>query len=198
MGLKSKLLIILLFLVLSLGFLMWLFLYSSLTANILFTIPLRRGYQEIYWKTESYVKVPERKYPPFDPIYTFVVQPPKGDIYALFGKFESLDSINGIVSIKGYDGKIYNFQFGENLKKLDNKLLPDSSFSVPENQEVKRVLVKNNIISVDSKPYSKESRVEVQWDDNRSLLKILQDYSKNPLVPLNNDSEKLFTFIKRD
>lgn len=170
----------------------WALLFSSYLANISFVIPLRLSFQENLWAAQKLIIKPVRRVPPFDPIYTIQVQAPENGhyVYALWGKFDSVDINTDIVKLKGFDGNTYTFVVGNNWKEIDN-----GSLGLPPAKPFDTVFI-NNHINVDTSPYTKDSVIVIRWDDARTLYQLEREYAADPAIPLNKNSKLEFSFSK--
>lgn len=168
--------------------LFWLIFYSTFIANNTLIITLRKWHQNTSWNIKKLFLGKSNSAVPFKPTNTFQVQKwMDTNVYTFYRTFVKTNKEEGFIYIKGYDNKtyIFNISTGFVVNQTD---LSFSKVTITPNQD---------IINVDELPFTEESKIQIVWDDTRTLNQILSDYKDDKLKPLNYDSSRFFSLTKR-
>jgi|CXWL01.1.fsa_nt_gi hypothetical protein len=168
-------------------FLFWAVFYSTILSNNPQVILLRSWYQNTFVNTKRAFIPKDQKVASFDSIYTFQVQRwMDTNVYRFSGTFVKMDSTLNMIHLLGKDNVTYVFRLSnEFIKGQQDVTSPVSYFP---NQDI--INIKDDL------PFTKNSKIDIFWDDGRTLKEILDDYSKTPLKPLNDDSNRYFFLTK--
>lgn len=181
--LSILLVLVVIFLLISFNFV----LYSATLANTQQIINLRDRYQNIFY---GVIRVFQKEKQPilFNPIYTFTVREWNGSYYYTFtGTFVKSDLENALIYIKAENGKLYPFRVSKKFIEQQTEFKLNNLGYSPITDSV----------NIDDLPLSESNHIKITWDDDRTLSKILSDYSKSKNTPLNEDSKLFFNITKR-
>ena len=163
----------------------WGVFYSKHLSNYSFTYSARKSYQEIYWKMLSLTNQRSRPFPPFNPIYTFLISDKETNgsyIYLFLGKFDRVEVETKTIYLIGFDQVIYPFRISE-TQLVHWTVIPNSLEITPSGALYD---------DVHQKLFSQDTVIQVQWSDQRVLTRILADYSNNSRKPLNLEGTTRF------
>lgn len=163
--------------------------YSVNLANLSFIIPLRNWYQDTYWKAEWLFSKPQRRFPPFDPVYNLYTDGIVSNEtfhYIFRGYFVKLDDLNKLIFLGDSQGKRFIF-YNDSWKENANTDNDFPMFQITGNFPYGRGAQSH--VTIRGKDYlsnlPKNTIFEVRWTDTRSLKQIEKDYALNPDKPLN-------------
>jgi len=185
-----KLIVVITSIITIFSFLFWIVFYSVSFANQPSIISLRSWYQYTFWSTKDIFLEKENSAIPFEPVYTFQVQKwMDTNVYTFYGKFVSIDTLQQIIYLQGYDSKTYTFRVSNEFIKRQG-YFDFVGINYAPNQD---------IVNIDNLPFTENSKIKIFWDDSRTLKQIMSDYSENPSEPLNfiSGSNRFFSLTKR-
>jgi len=168
-------------------FLFWILFYSISPSNQTSIISLRNWYQHTFFSAKRVFIPKNERVANLDSIYTFQVQKwMDTNVYRFSGTFVKMDNASNVIHLLGKDNETYVFRLSSEF--INSQQSVTSPVSYFPNQDI--VNIKDDL------PFTNKTKIELFWDDNRTLKEILTDYSKAPLEPLNNDSNRFFFLTK--
>ena len=157
--------------------LFWAVFYSISPSNQTSIISLRNWYQHTFFSAKRAFVPKDERVANLDSIYTFQVQKwMDTNVYRFSGTFVEIDTTSNIIYLLGKDNKTYTFRLSSEFIKQEQSVTSPVSYF--PNQDI--VNIKDNL------PFTSQSKIELFWNDNRTLKEILTDHNKIPLKPLSN------------
>lgn len=162
--------LLLLFTPLLVGFIIWLFFYSTFFANVPPIISLRNWYRETSQRITKVNSQEEETLPPTS--MQAVERLSTGEyVYEFSGKLDSVNWTTARISLLDQYQEPYVFTLNDEVLSRDE----------------------SQLVNIEKSKQVPSASIVVRWRDRRSLQQIINEHKKNPLSPINKESFDLYS-----